>query len=114
MLPKAFMRDAQREIIKSCFPATQSPPHFLKEPEEKRSRSLVNNVMFGERSTMQINVTFFEKAESNLCFYFCLMLILTLTLRHLERRTLLLIPNFRTYCGSVKTKHLPFVKTDKI
>lgn len=42
------------------------------------------------------------------------MLILTLTLGHLEGRTLLMIFNFRPYYGYVQTKRLPFVETDKI
>lgn len=29
-------------------------------------------------------------------------------------KTLLMILHFRTYCGPVKTKHLPFIKTDKM
>lgn len=115
VLPKACMRDPQQEIIKSSFPATQSPPHFLKAPEEKQTFQTISEQCHVWRKTNHANernLFFFLKAESHLCFCFCLMLILTLTLRHLERRTLLLILNFRTYCGSVKTKRLPFLKTD--
>lgn len=63
---------------------------------------------------MQITQPFFKGQNPILRFYFYLMLILTLTLGHLEGRTLLMIFNFRTYYGYMETKHLPFIKTDKI
>ena len=110
--------DAQQEIIKGCLPATQNPPHFMqnKNPEESHSRSSVGNrhVWRWPNNANKATFFFFKGQNPILCFCFCLMLILTLTLGPLEGRTRLMIFNFRAYYGYMETKHLPFIKTDKI
>lgn len=65
LLLPACTHDAQQEAIKRCLPSAQSPPHSMKEPEEKCSRLLVSNVMSGETAAMQIMQTLFKKKRQN-------------------------------------------------